>query len=69
MVIQVALLAFQHKSAATYNASIKNALVVRPELSELAHKFVAFSNESSWPIKVFYNMDDANEWIGRKPVS
>ena len=66
---EVALLAFQHQSAATYKENIKNALVIRPELSELAHKFVEFSNESHWPIKVFDNMDDANVWLGRNPAS
>lgn len=66
---EVALLAFQHKSAATYKANIKNALVIRPELSELANKFVEFSNDSSWPIKVFDNMAEANKWLERNPPS
>ena len=66
---EIALLAFQHQSAATYKANIKNAIVIRPELSELAHKFVAFSNNSPWPMKVFHNMEDANDWLGRNPAS
>ena len=66
---EVALVAFQHQSAATYKTNIKNALVIKSEQSELAHKFVEFSNDSLWPIKVFHNLDDANEWLGRETTS
>lgn len=62
----VALIAFQHIAAETSNPNIKNAILITSELSEKANKFSAFFGDSTWPIKVFYNLDEANDWIGRK---
>ena len=64
---EIALIACQHKAAEKSRANIKNAIVTRAQSGEIAEKFAAFFNESSWEVRVFDNLDDANDWIGRKP--
>lgn len=64
---EIALIACQHKAAEKSRANIKNAIVIKPGSSEVAEKFAAFFDDSSWEVKVFDNLDDASDWAGRKP--
>ena len=47
-------------------AYIKNAIVVSPEGSELAGQFATFFENSYWEVKVFHDLDEANQWAGRE---
>lgn len=64
---EVALIAHQHRSAERSNPYIKNAIVIKPAGSELANNFAAFFKTSYWKVKVFHDLDEANNWLGRKP--
>lgn len=63
---EVTLLACQHRVAALSNRNIKNAILVKPELSELADTFVAFFDDSPWTVQSFHNREEANNWLGRE---
>jgi len=64
---QLALVAYQHLSAERANPYLKNAILIRPgdKMEQMAHEFAAFFNKSSWKIKVFTDLDEANKWVGR----
>jgi hypothetical protein len=62
---QVALIAYQHRSAQRANPYIKNAIVVNPQGTELANNFADFFENSFWEVRVFQDLDEANTWAGR----
>jgi len=62
---EVALIAYQHRAAERSNPNIKNAIVIK-QGSKLADKFAAFFSDSSWDVQVFQDLDEANDWLGRK---
>ena len=64
---QLALIAYQHLAAERANPYLKNAILIRPDhkVSRMAHEFADFFNKSSWEVKVFTDMDEANNWAGR----
>jgi len=62
--IEVARIAYQHKAAELSNPNIKNAIVMTVAI-DLADKFAAFFSDSGWEVKVFQELDAANEWLGR----
>lgn len=64
---EVALIAYQHRSAERSNPYVKNAIVIKPSGSELANNFAAFFSDSFWEVQIFQNLDEANNWLGRKP--
>ena len=66
---ELTLLAYQHKAAEKSNPNIKNAIVVRPEFDELAKKFVAFFDDSSWLAQVFHDREEANNWLARESTT
>ena len=61
---QLALIAYQHLAAERANPYLKNAIVVKTG-HKLAHQFAAFFKKSSWEVKVFTDLDEANTWVGR----
>ena len=63
---EVALIAYQHRAAEISNPNVKNAIVIRSD-NELANQFAAFFSDSSWEVQVFHDLDEANDWLGRKP--
>lgn len=60
-------IASRHKAAETDNSYIKNAIVVSSKTNELANKFAACFSGSHWDVRVFDELDAANEWLDRKP--
>jgi len=62
---EVARIAYQHKAAEVSNPRIKNAIVMTVAL-DLADKFSSFFVDSRWEVKVFQDMQSANQWIARK---
>jgi len=62
---EVARVAYQHKAAEVSNPRIKNAIVMTVALN-LADKFAAFFVDSRWEVKVFQDMESANQWLERK---
>lgn len=65
---QVALIAYQHRSAQRSNPYIKNAIVVNPQGAGLANNFADFFKDAFWEVKVFHNLDEANTWAGRSVI-
>ena len=65
---EVALIAHQHRAAERSNPYIKNAIVIKSK-TELTDSFVAFFSDSSWEVKVFQNLDEANRWLDRHQAS
>lgn len=65
---EVAQIAFQHKAAAISNPNIKNAIVVGPNMTDLAKHFASFFEGSEWEVQIFHNVDEANDWLDRKPA-
>lgn len=61
---QLALIAYQHLAAERANPYLKNAILINSG-NKLAHEFAAFFSNSSWEVKVFTDMDEANKWVGR----
>ena len=61
---QLALIAYQHLAAERANPYLKNAIVIKSGHS-LAQQFAAFFEKSSWEIKIFTDLDEANKWVGR----
>ena len=64
---EVALIAYQHRSAERSNPYVQNAIVIKPSGNEMANNFAAFFRDSSWEVQIFQNLDEANNWLGRKP--
>ena len=62
---EVALIAYQHRSAERSNPYVKNAIVIKPSGRELANNFAAFFSNSYWDVQIFQNLDEANNWLGR----
>ena len=64
---QLALIAYQHLAAERANPYLKNAIFIKSghKVAQMAHEFAAFFNKSSWEIKVFTDLDEANNWVGR----
>lgn len=63
---EVALIAYQHRAAEISNPNIKTAIVVGAG-NGLANKFADFFSDSSWEVKVFHDLGEANIWLDRKP--
>ena len=61
---QLALIAYQHLAAERANPYIKNAILVKAD-QRLAKDFAAFFNKSSWEVRIFTDLDEANSWVGR----
>ena len=64
---QLALIAYQHLAAERANPYLKNAILIKPDhkMTQMAHEFAAFFGKSSWEVKVFTNLEEANKWAGR----
>ena len=61
---QIALIAYQHLAAERANPYLKNAILIRHG-HKMAYKFADFFKNSSWEVKVFTDLDEANKWVGR----
>lgn len=61
---ELALIAYQHKAAERANPYIKNAILLKSG-HKLAQEFAAFFAKSSWEVRIFTDIDEANKWIGR----
>jgi hypothetical protein len=61
---QLALIAYQHLAVERANPYLKTAILIKSG-HNIAHEFAAFFNKSSWEVKVFTDLDKANEWTGR----
>jgi hypothetical protein len=61
---QLALIAYQHLAAERANPYLKNAILVK-SIHEMAREFADFFKKSSWEVKVFTNLNEANKWVGR----
>ena len=61
---QLALIAYQHLAAERANPYLKNAILIKSG-QKLAQEFAAFFDKSSWEVKVFADLDEANGWVGR----
>ena len=64
---QLALIAYQHLAAERANPYLKNVILIKQghKITQMAHEFAAFFNKSSWDVKVFTDLDEANSWVGR----
>ena len=64
---QLALIAYQHLAAERANPYLKNAILIKPDhkMTQMAHEFAAFFRRSSWEVKIFTNLEEANKWAGR----
>ena len=62
---EVAEIAFQHKAAALSKHNIKNAIVVNNSDNKMATLFASFFNDTSWEVKIFQDMNEAQNWIGK----
>jgi len=64
---QLALVAYQHLAAERANPYLKNAILIKTghKMAQMAHEFAAFFGKSSWEVKVFTNLEEANKWAGR----
>jgi hypothetical protein len=61
---QLALIAYQHLAAERSNPYIKNAILIKTGAS-IVDDFAEYFNKSSWEIRVFYDRDEADQWVGR----
>jgi len=59
---EVARIAYQHKAAELSNPRIKNAIVMTVAV-DLAEKFATFFADSRWEVKVFQDLEAANQWL------
>jgi hypothetical protein len=66
---QLALIAYQHLAAERANPYIKNVILINAGNQAVADEFASFFDKSSWEVKVFTDMDEANRWAGRQPAS
>ena len=62
---EVNLIAFQHVAAANSNPYVKTA-IVNHEINDLIRLFIANLRESNWQVEAFTNLEEANNWLGRK---
>ena len=62
-------IANRHKHAQKYNPHIKNAIVVRSKTNKLANFYSELFNDSSWDVRVFDDLDEANIWLDRQPTN
>ena len=64
---QLALIAYQHLAAERANPYLKNVILIKPgqKFTQMAHEFAAFFDKSSWEVKVFTDLEEANSWVGR----
>lgn len=61
---QLALIAYQHLAAERANPYLKNAILIKSG-HRMAHAFASFFSKSSWEVKVFTDLNEANNWLGR----
>ena len=61
---EITLIAHQHRMAERSNPYIKNAIVLRSN-NKLAKEFAAFFIDSTWQVKLFNDLDEANTWLCR----
>ncbi|MDH5659841.1 MAG: hypothetical protein OEY65_02500, partial [Gammaproteobacteria bacterium] len=64
---EITMIACKHRVASQSNPYIKNAILVRQKQNILANKFVTFFDDTPWSVQVFYDLDKANNWLGRIP--
>ena len=57
---QIALIAYQHLAAERANPYLKNAILIKPG-QKMAYEFADFFKNSSWEVKVFTDLGEANE--------
>jgi len=64
---QLALIAYQHLAAERANPYLKNAILIKSghKITQMAHEFATFFDKSSWEVKVFTDLEEANYWVGR----
>lgn len=68
---EVNMIAFQHKAAALSNPRVKTAIVINYNTSlannsaNMLKLFISNLTASSWEVKAFQNLQDANSWLGR----
>jgi len=64
---QLALIAYQHLAAERSNPYLKNVILIKPghKITQMAHEFATYFNKSSWEVKVYTDLDEANQWAGR----
>ena len=61
---ELALIAYQHLAAERANPYLKNAILIKSG-HKLAREFASYFSKSSWEVKVFTDLDQANNWAGR----
>ena len=68
-------IAYQHKAAALSNHRVKTAIIISKSIT-LSNKnaymlelFISNLTASSWEVKAFENLDDANTWLGREGIA
>jgi hypothetical protein len=64
---QLALIAYQHLAAERANPYLKNVILIKAghKMAQMAHEFATFFTKSSWDVKVFTDLDEANKWVDR----
>ena len=62
-------IAAQHNVAIISNPRIKNALIYNSHTKSLTEKFCDFFKDSSWDVRAFQNLNEANNWLNREEVS
>lgn len=62
---EVAEIACQHKVAAISNPNVKTAIVMKKSDNEMAIFFASFFEDSSWDVRIFQDINEANKWLGR----
>lgn len=63
---EIAEIAYQHRAAALSNLDVKTAIVTTESGIKKALSFASFFKDSSWEVKVFQDLAEANNWAGRK---
>ena len=64
---KLALIDYQHLAAERANPYLKNVILIKPGqmFTQMANEFAAFFNKTSWEVRVFTDLNEANDWIGR----
>lgn len=68
-------IAFQHKAAALSNPRVKTAIVTSTAMTRdnkntsMLQLFISNLTASSWEVKAFDELEQANHWLGRNPKS
>ena len=62
---EITEIAVQHKAAAITNPNIKTAIVIKDSNKEIALSFASFFKDSSWEVKIFRDLNEARNWVGK----